>query len=108
MNTEHWRSYFDATLAILTALVALYFRASAAKRIAFEKANPRIASLIGVVAGIVPFLPMIASGFKGVITGQHPSASGTQQSSNVPAAPWSESPAQPTTEVDSGTQETVQ
>jgi len=94
---EHVRPYIDITLALLTGFVALYFRTSAEKRIAFEKANPRIASLIGVVAGIVPFLPMIANGVKGVITGQHPSATGTQAtnhvaSAEVPAAPWSEAP----------------
>jgi len=89
---EHIRPHLDITLALLTALVALYFRAPADKRAAFEKANPRIASIIGIVAGIVPFLPMIASGVKGVITGQHPSATGTQAtaSAEVPAAPWSE------------------
>ena len=103
---EHWRQRMDATLAILAALVALYFRTPAAKRAAFEKANPRIASLIGVIAGIVPFLPMIASSVKGVITGQHPSATGTQGTNDVPTAPWSEQPSQPTSEVDSGTQET--
>jgi len=92
---QHIRPHIDITLALLTALVALYFRAPADKRAAFEKANPRIASIIGIVAGIVPFLPMIASGVKGVITGQHPSATGTQQSSDVPAAPWSETPETP-------------
>lgn len=94
---EHIRPHIDITLALLTALVALYFRAPADKRAAFEKANPRIASIIGIIAGIVPFIPMIASGVKGVITGQHPSATGTQAtnhvaSAEVPAAPWSESP----------------
>jgi hypothetical protein len=92
---EHIRPHLDITLALLTALVALYFRAPADKRAAFEKANPRIASIIGIVAGIVPFLPMIASGVKGVITGQHPSATGTQHSSDVPVAPWSETPEAP-------------
>ena len=100
---EHIRPYVDTTIAILAALVALYFRASVEKRVAFEKANPRIASIIGIIAGIVPFLPMIASGVKGVITGQHPSAQGSQSpGSDVPVAPWSESPeaqsTQPTTE----------
>ena len=94
---EHIRPHLDITLALLTALVALYFRAPSDKRAAFEKANPRIASIIGIVAGIVPFLPMIASGVKGVITGQHPSATGTQAtnhvaSAEVPDAPWSEAP----------------
>jgi hypothetical protein len=92
---EPIRPYIDITIALLTGFVALYFRTPAEKRAAFEKANPRIASLIGIVAGIVPFIPMIANGVKGVITGQHPSATGTQHSSDVPVAPWSETPEAP-------------
>lgn len=91
---SNWRDYLDSTLAILAAFVAVYFHKSLSeKRIAFEKANPRIASAIGIIAGIVPFIPMIASGFKGVITGQHPSAAGNHPAMpEVPVAPWSESP----------------
>lgn len=88
------RHYIDSTLAILAALVAVYFHKSLAeRRIAFEKANPRIASAIGIIAGIVPFIPMIVGGFKGVITGQHPSAVGSNPATpEAPVAPWSESP----------------
>jgi hypothetical protein len=90
---ERVRPYIDVTLALLTAFVALYFRIPAVKREAFEKDYPRFASLMGIIAGIVPFLPVIASGVKGVITGQHPSPTALQNTPyDVPAAPWSESP----------------
>lgn len=104
---EVLRHYVDITFALLTAIIALYFRWDKAKREAFEKANPRFASFIGALAGFLPFFPVIIGGIKGVITGQHPRATGTPAPySDVPAAPWQESPAQPTSEVDSGTQET--
>ena len=66
-------------------MVALYYRAPLAKRQEFEKRYPRIAALIGMVAAIVPFLPMLAENARKLLTPN-------QSHDATPQAPWSESP----------------
>lgn len=91
----NWRHCLDATIATLAAIVALYHRVPASKRIAFEQQNPRLASVIGIIAGIVPFIPMITAGIKGALTGTPP------PSTLPPPIPSTDNDA-PTVEVDSG------
>lgn len=64
------RLHLDAALVFLTACVALYYRVPSAKRLAFEARNPRIAALMGFLAGALPFLPVLAASAKALITGQ--------------------------------------
>ena len=94
MNS-HWRQYVDATLSLLMVSVAVYYRIPLDKRQRFERAYPRVAALIGMIAGLVPFLPMIAQHARGLL---HPNGdpSHTDQndsqakSDTVPPAPWAE------------------
>lgn len=101
-----WRHYLDVTVAGLAIAVALYYRADAAKRQAFEARFPRIAALIGMVAAIVPFLPMLLDNGKRLVTPPHATPVVAHSDSPVPTPPWAESIDQPSTvEADSGTQE---
>lgn len=84
------RDWIDVTVALLAAAVTLYHRVDAKKRASFEADNPRFAACIGMVAALVPFLPMFASHAKALVTGQHPVAG--QSNSAPPTPPWSESP----------------
>jgi len=88
------RHHIDVTLALLAAMVSLYFRLSPAKREAFEKRYPRFAAFLGILAGFLPFFPQIAENAAKLL---NPNA----HSADIPDAPWSESP-QDTTEKDNG------
>ena len=96
MNS-HWRQYVDATLSLLMVSVAVYYKIPIDKRQRFERAYPRIAALIGMIAGLVPFLPMIAQHARGLF---HPNGdpSHTDQndsqarSDTAPPALWEENP----------------
>lgn len=80
-----WRHYLDVTIALLAAMVALYYRVESKRRAAFELQYPRLAALIGMVAAIVPFLPMLLDNGKRLVTPPNATPS-------VPKAPWGESP----------------
>lgn len=62
------REHIDVALALLAAFVALYYRIPKDKREAFEAQYPRIAALIGIIAAIVPFLPMVAANARKLIS----------------------------------------
>jgi hypothetical protein len=64
------RLHIDATLAFLTACVALYYRWQPSKRLAFEARNPRFAALLGFLAGLLPFLPALEASARAMVTGQ--------------------------------------
>ena len=85
-----WRHRVDITVAFLAAAVALYYRVPMARRKAFEDKFPRLAALIGMVAGLIPFLPMIVDNAKRLVT--PPNASPVvAHNDSVPPHPWSES-----------------
>ncbi len=84
-----WRDYLDATASTLILMIALYYRVPKSKRDAFEAKNPRIAALIGMVAALVPFLPMLAHHAKQLISGTPSEIASTD--STPPQAPWHES-----------------
>lgn len=90
--TEEVRHYIDISLAALTALVALYYRVDAAKREAFEEKHPRIAAIIGMVAAVVPFIPMLIGEAKRLVTPSNPpvASRALTPSNGVPNAPWQE------------------
>jgi len=88
---NNWRHYTDVTVALLAAAVALYYRADAKKRLAFEERYPRVAALIGMVAALVPFLPMLLDNGKRLVTPPHATPVVAHNDTPVPQAPWSES-----------------
>jgi len=80
------------TIALLAAAVALYYRVDAKKRAAFELQYPRAAALVGMVAAIVPFLPMLLDNGRRLVTPPQPVPKATSDKTPVPEAPWGESP----------------
>lgn len=88
---NNWRHYFDVTVAALAIAVALYYRADAVKRQAFEARFPRLAALIGMIAAVVPFLPMLLDNGKRLVTPPHATPVVAHNDTPVPQAPWSES-----------------
>lgn len=66
-----WTRYLHTTVAALTIAVALYYRVPQLKRKSFEEKFPRVAALIGMIAGIIPFLPMILDNAKRLVTPPH-------------------------------------
>ena len=71
------------TVASLAFAVTVYYRVPQAKRSAFEARFPRLAALIGMIAALVPFLPMFVDNFKKLAHGEQP-----------PSPPWHEGPNQ--------------
>ena len=92
MVTEEARRYIDISLAALTALVALYYRVDAAKREAFEEKHPRIAAIIGMIAAVVPFIPMLVGEAKRLVAPSNPPVASRvlTPSNGAPNAPWQE------------------
>ena len=86
-----WRRYLDVTVAALAVSVALYYRADAVKRQAFEARFPRLAALIGMIAAVVPFLPMLLDNGKRLMTPPHATPTVAHNDSPVPTPPWAES-----------------
>lgn len=86
-----WTHYLHTTVAALTVAVALYYRVPQLKRKSFEEKFPRVAALIGMIAGIIPFLPMILDNAKRLVTPQHATPMVAHNDSPVPTPPWAES-----------------
>lgn len=86
-----WTRYLHTTVAALTIAVALYYRVPQLKRKSFEEKFPRVAALIGMIAGIIPFLPMILDNAKRLVTPPHATPVVAHNDTPVPQAPWSES-----------------
>ena len=86
-----WRHRVDITAAFLTACVALYYRIPAVKRKAFEEKFPRVSALIGMIAGVLPFLPMIVDNAKRLVAPTDTAPIVAHSDSPVPTPPWAES-----------------
>jgi len=85
-----WRHYCDVTVAGLAASVALYYRVDAKKRATFEARYPRLSAIIGMIAAIVPFLPMLIDNGKRLVTPPNATLAVNHSDSPIPTPPWSE------------------